>query len=460
MNLQKINVKDEFFSSDNLKFNYYKNTAEPTADAFSLGISVFASNYRWQNNTKLFLYISLMTFSLETGNGTPVGFQRYDYSINLFNLSSEFNSLRTMLRKVEIIPKQQFELLGNQDEDFSLILNMRMGHSYFIKINRRNFDRTKSNEIVELQYNQISIAVFQNPFIGFQPETQTPSPFYIDDYFFRVINLQNDAYLLNFKINDSKFLSAFELNKEQIKMDNIFCVNYSLSQGANGSLLDSCFTNKSAYITTSNIIKLKHKPVVFIVVPNFNITNYTEHKMVSISDNEQLIVTSFTSFINIRVQTHQLASNFINLNITGPFRNSQVIKLWLKSGTGIAFKAKYVVFLIIISVISVLIAMLMSYLISRNTDVLLLENKKFLMRSSLKPFSSAMVNLFKSSTKKKTEEEDKSKEKEENLLHSQSSDESDEPEKKTHKHLRHPREAEEEHEPKHRENDGIPRGQK
>jgi hypothetical protein len=451
------NSSDQYFSTDNLKFNYFQMTRNSSSDKSSWNISVFATNYRWKNNTNLFLYISHLAFTLNftpNASSSVIELNRTDYSIRLFSLSSEYNSLRNMLRKVEIIPKQQYGLLG-VEEDFSLVMNIKMGHSYILKINKSKFFNSDNRTELSLN-NDVSIAVFENPFIGFQPEAQTPSPFYIDEYFFRVINLQNEAYLLNYKINHSKFLDQNTplLNISKIQIKNIFCINFTSTNQSDGNLLDSCFTNTSSYITTSNIIKLKHKPVIFVVAPNFNITNDHEHKMISITDNEQLISTNFTSFINIRVQTHQLASNYLDLNITGPFSSIQAVRIRVRSGIGIASDQKFVIILIIISIVSILIAIVMSYLISRNTDELLIENKRFLMRSSLKPFSSAMVNIFKSSTKIKSEEEEKDKE--EQLLQSQSSDESDEPEQKTHRHLKHPREPEEEHEPRHRDSERGP----
>jgi hypothetical protein len=272
---------------------------------------------------------------------------------------------------------------------------------------------------IEVNLTEYKVAPIENPFIGFLPNPENPDPVFIDDYYFIINNYQDKSYFYYYTLEPKKIKKYSELGT----IRNIFGVNFSdvLDKNAN-----TIFTNldekaESNYMRINLLMSLSDKPVGMTVMPNCNPNSYLEHCLLYLNTEEKMNAINFTSYVNIRVKTHKVASRNVSLSLYGKFGKTRNITLQMTNDPNSSYWKNPTHPLIILILLGVALALTIGTMLVVKQDVqmTLQDNNQILSRHSVMPITGLIMNFIEN----KVVPAEVSKEKED---YSESSEDSDE----------------------------------
>jgi hypothetical protein len=423
-----------YVSSDNLKLAFsassknYQSGVENSKSNVTIDLSLVY--YRWRENTKLTLMNDVVTLNyakdysktsptdarlispLQDINSEVQGFNtRVSGELNkfatlLYDLRDPGDTMRAIAESVQLItPKKMYN--ESFDDEFTwtsqrtgitrtekqrifrMLVNFPSSNSFLMHISVDYLHRVKlvkSKDTIlngyQLNLTQFKVLPIENPFIGFKPDADSPSPELIEEYFFMANNYNEKSYFIVYTLEIFK-MQQYPYNVSHNYYDsNIFGLN--ISNRSMPLIFDNSSTN---YLRTNALHELDFRPISMTVVPNCNITSHLEHRAFFVSTEEQVYTMNFTTFINVRIKTHKVASRKINVTITGKFGHNRTLVLKVDgSKTRSLWTQTFNFTLILVLVgISLVAGICMMIVIEKDVDLTQKENNKILSRFSVKP---------------------------------------------------------------------------
>lgn len=369
----------------------------------------------------------------------------------LFSMKNPNNIMRSVVEHIQIWTPQKmiknaytdtFKNFSKDGKDYSspifkIIIDFSNSNAYllhsslnFLKYAFTSLDAEFGpNEILggrRVGLSYFKIAPIENPFIGFLPDNDNPDPILIDDYLFVARNYQDKSYFYFYTLEHEKLVhwedlkeptkdAAKDAAKEPPKSSKINIFGMSTTPNVANNTAATIFSSseKNNYMRVNLLITLQDRPSTISVVPNCNLGHHLEHCLYYLSSDEKLININFTSYMNIRIKTHKIASRQIFMNSTGKFGRNISLKINVGGDPNASMwtSTKNVTLILILLGISIVLAIGTMIVIEKDVKITLAENNQVLSRHSVLPITNVILNYFQNTvmppdkTKNKEEEE-------------------------------------------------------
>lgn len=445
-----------FVSSDNLQLAFSANVKEGNNEETQVELDISLVYYRWRDNNKLTLMNDVVSlnytknykkssrydhrlignYSQSSSESEIQGFMTKvngtlaKFAVLLYHLSDISDIMRSITESIQIItPKKMyspsyfdnFTFTPRQEETrtelqraFRIVVNFQQSNAFLIHISVDYLKKVQSTRDKDqvlngypLKMRNIRMVPIENPFIGFQPDSDSPTPELIEDYFFMANNYKDKSYFMAYTLEIAK-MRQYDQNTVEVYDSNIF--GLTINNRSKPLIFDQNNTNN--YLRTNSLHELNFRPIAMTVAPNSDLSNYLEHRAIFIGSEEQVIALNFTSYLNIRIKTHKVASRTINITLTGKFGHNRTLTLNVKGSTTSSLWTQTFNITIILTLVgvSLVAAVCMMIVIEKDVKLTLNENSQVVSRYSLKPVSGILNNFIENvlitnqSTEKNKEE--------------------------------------------------------
>lgn len=458
-----------YVGSNNLKVSVSVKTSNYTdkpADANTRAAHMYLAliYYRWRQATELTLMQDIVelnyTKNYATGElidrseagkssakevqGFTPGFRTegllMKFATLLYSMKDPSSIMRPVVEHVRIWTPQKvlrpyFEdkFDDNTVQIFKIIIDFPNSNTFLLHSNinflkdihylNEKLNNTLTNKIlggIEISLGNYKIAPLENPFIGFMPNTENPDPVFIDDYYFIANNFQDKSYFYFYTLEPKKLKRYTDLNLESHR--NIFGLNFSNKSSVSAATL---YTSESEtvnnYMRVNLLIPLEEKPVALTVMPNCNAGTHLEHCLFYFTTDESVTSVNFTSYVNLRVKTHKVASRNVSLNLTSKFGKTRKITVKMLGDASESFwkDAKHVTIIFILIGIAFVLTMGTMIIVKKDVQITLEDNNQILSRHSVVPITGLIMNFIENRVVPTEDNKDKEE-------YSVSSDDSDE----------------------------------
>jgi hypothetical protein len=428
-----------YVGSNNLKVAVSAISSEKNAssNARTVQVHIGLIYYRWRQTTELTLMQDVIELnytknyangSLETSGKSETkenslqGFtvppggsgKLMKFATLLFSMKDPSTVLRQVVEKMRLwIPQKplspRFEDSFDDNQKvpiFKIVVEFPNSNSYLLHSNIRllqqiyvEYEKNSSlyNKTlggVEVLLSKFKIAPIENPFIGFLPNAENPDPVFMDDYFFIINNYQDKSYFYFYTLEPANLKSYPDLGKPNYR--NIFGIDLA----AEGNSMKSLYTideeDKSSYMRTNLLIPLEEKPVSMTVIPNCNPDSHLEHCLMYLTTEERLRSVNFTSFVNVRVKSHKVASRNVTVNVTGKYGKTRQLTLLMLGDKDVSFWRESYNLTIILVLLGVSLGLTIATMIvvRKDVQITLDENNQVLSRHSVIPITGLIMNFL------------------------------------------------------------------
>lgn len=363
---------------------------------------VFALYTRWMDGDTLTLFLDQVSAEFpdrtqEVLNGTfttadlkPI-YTKRRHTVSLLTGNGTFTNLKLSIQNLQIITSKQVLPsatltldTGNQTNAILFVLNFKMSNPYIVSIPESVLKASLPDSTTTLPITSLYVASVENPFIGFMPDVDTPPPFFFENYYFQVHSFKQGSYFLGYKLDNGQL-------KKATGFTNIMGID-----SGNSAKMDTLYQQMNNSLQAFTVTQLSSRPTQFTVIPNYNANKELEHKLTFITNEEKLASLEFTSFINVRVQTHRIASRTINMTLKGTFNQAQALVVRISGEVELSWFKTFLTFgkFILIVIISLVVTVLMLYFMDKQVKISWGETKLGKMGNRLRPLSRAVSAYF------------------------------------------------------------------
>lgn len=442
-----------FVGSNNLKVALSSTTGESNTVELYMALIY----YRWRQNTELTLMQDIIRVNYtknyqtgELGNGTSMtdaedrqGFTPnpklisgvlYKYATLLYSMKSNNTIMRSVVEHIRLWTPHKnlkpafFDTFDDTYKNvpiFKIIVDFPSSNSFLLHSNINylfSLKDKKSNPVlggIEVDLSEFKIAPIENPFIGFLPNQENPDPVFIDDYYFIINNYQDKSYFYFYTLEPKKIKKYTEL----ATIKNIFGVNFEDALDKNA---ETIYTTKSEnlpanYMRLNLLIPLSDKPTAMTVMPNCNSDSHLEHCLLYLNTEEKMNAVNFTSYVNVRVKTHKVASRNVSLKLYGKFGKTRNITLQISNDPETSYwkNPSHPIIILVLLGVALVLTIGTMLVVKQDVEITLKENNQVLSRHSVLPITGLIMNFIEN----KVVPAEVTKEKEDYSESSESSDE-------------------------------------